>query len=246
MKCMHAWRRIKKRETVESYFPRASCPEIAAYSIMSDRLKDRQTTLILAAETLKEFTLLRDVANGNQQCPRRASKEAHQKAEAHPKAVLSTKQKQDDSTAPRGCSSPCDATPVNNSAKTLCAQPQVVPSPRCRVSRQPSTPVDLPPAAAKLDTAQPDDACAITDPKKSPSRPGTLGLRRDPSINSSSSSEIPTPSCSPCLPIPSPEAGRQLVSSYPPGPTASRPHQVVCGEEYLVRVHACRHSLIHM
>ena len=149
--------------------------------------------MILAAETLKEYTVL-----SNQQCPRRTGKEAH------PKAVLSTKQKQDDPAAMKTCSSPHDCTtPVNTASRTLTAQ--VVASPRCQVSRQRSTPVDP-------DTQETHTALMQR-------RPDTLGFRRDNS-NSSEGSEATTP-----CPVPSPGgrrpssgATRHLGSSYPPGP----------------------------
>lgn len=159
----------------------------------SERERDkRKITTILAAETLKVFTVL------NQQCPRRANKEAH------PKAVLSTKKKLEDSPAdPRGCSSPCDGTtPVNSTARTL----TIVPSPRCLVSRQRSTPVDLPPAATLDSLAQQVVA------ERSSNRPATLGFNRGHSNSSESSGATLCP-----MP-PSPGAGRQLGSSYPPGP----------------------------
>lgn len=177
-------------------------------------MSESETTILLAVETLKEFTVLKDVAN--QQCPKRVSA-----FEAHPRAVLSTKQK-DDSTV---CSSPCDATPVNPTARILSAQ--VVASPRCRVTRQPSTPVDLPPAQDNHSQTR-DDECLVSEQvRPCSSRPGSLGFRRDLS-NSSSGSGIPTP----CPAATSPD--RQLGASYPPGPMQCYQASPQPQEEYSV------------
>lgn len=184
-----------------------------------ERDRDRRTTaMILTAESLKEFTVLRGAAN--QQGQRRVNKEAH------PKAVLSTKKKQDDSAAdPRGCSAPCDCTtPVNSTTRKLTAQ--VVSSPRCLVTRQPSTPVDLPPAATQ-DNPQATQQVVV---EQSTNRPATLGFRSH--SNSSDSS-----GATPCPIPPSPGDGRQLGSSYPPGPArVQQCYEASHGDGYMVRL----------
>ena len=110
--------------------------------------------------------------------------------EAHPKAVLSTK------------------TPSTS------AQSQIVASPRCLVSRQASTPVDLP-----SPTPGPEESFGVTDTPP-PARPSTLGVRRHFSTNSSGSSGVTTPCQDPpmCSPLPCSPDERLLGSSYPPGP----------------------------
>jgi hypothetical protein len=156
-------------------------------------------TLLLTARALKEYTLL--LQDAKQQNQRRGNKEAH------PRAVLST-----NPSALRAAND-C-TTPVNGAAKTLTAHPQVVSSSRCRVSRQRSSSVDVPPSIGAPDGPEPATPAV--------NRPGSLDLRRDHS-NSSDGSGVGTP-----LPVhlasprlsPGATAGRQLVSSYQPtGPT---------------------------
>lgn len=149
----------------------------------------------------------------NQQCLRRTSNvDAHR--EAHPRAVLSTKKKNDDSTAVRGCSSPSDITPVDPTARVLSAK--MVASPHCRVSRQPSTPVDLPPSQENLSpNARADGEYSVPNQlRPCSSRPATLGLKRDLSNSSNGSAATPCP-----VTLNSPD--RQLGASYPPGPGAT-------------------------
>lgn len=199
---------------------------------MSERERFSDTTIILAAETLKEYTVLQGATI--QQCSRRTGKEAH------PKAMLSTKQKQDDT---KTCSSPHDCTtPVNTASRTLTAQ--VVPSPRCQVSRQPSTPVDP-------DTTQETVPHVLVQQRSGCGRPATLalGIQRDNS-NSSEGSEVTTP-----CPVPSPPrmrrpsssgTARQLGSSYPPGPARLQQCYEATRVVSVVEEHAVLCKLVEM
>ena len=82
---------------------------------MSHRDNEKKFNCILAADALKQYTVLQGAAKQQCQTQRRGGNK-----EAHPKAVLSTKHKQDDPSAPKGCSSPHDCTtPVNTASMTL-------------------------------------------------------------------------------------------------------------------------------
>ena len=152
---------------------------------------DRVSLQQVAASALEQFTILQNSSS----TLRRANREAH------PRAFLSTRQRSED---------PGD-TPASTSSRTVSSQTQVVTSSCCRVSRQRSTPVDLPPA----------DHPESPDANKTIDRPATLCLVREISRTSSSGSQgVATPCPEPTL---SPDVdGRQLVSSYPPGPEACR------------------------
>lgn len=166
---------------------------------MDGRIKNDRI-LQLAADSLKEYTVLTQGAPCHQQTPGRRAKEAH------PKAVLSTK------------------TPSSS-----LAQPQIVASPRCLVSRQASTPVDLPTATSSSSS---DGSYVVIDTPPPPARPGTLGLGRHFSSNSSGSSGVTTPCQDPpmCSPLPCSPDGRLMGSSYPPGPPMPQVPSNGCGE----------------
>lgn len=183
---------------------------------MDDDLND---TTQLAAETLKELTLLCKKGNKRRGNPNNK--------EGHPKAVLSTKQKSD------------EATPVSSSPRSLSAQ--VVTSPRCTVSRQPSTPVDLvfPSPAPGEGTSHHTETSSLT-------RPAGLNLNRELSSNSGGSGVA-----TPCERIRSPRCSRSIAddrhlgSSYPPYPglhcdlqentQEDRASQLLCLVSYLDR-----------
>lgn len=208
---------------------------------MSERDQRKKAATLLAAETLKEITrrILQETV------PQHSTKRGSR--EAHPRAVLSTNYTA--ASRPRGCSSPSDRTPVNPSAHNLSLSPQVVASPRCSVSRQRSTPVDLPPPTASAQGSHENDGHDGQNNRSPSTRPASLGLRRDLSSHSGSSNspEVSTPCCSPSLGVAAPDA-RQLGSSYPPGPFLTR---VLCCEasttsqhgEYLASL--CKHNFVH-
>lgn len=131
--------------------------------------------------------------------------------EAHPKAVLSTKNSRQRAEEP----SDVATTPVCTSPRTLSSQ--VVPSPPCRVSRQRSTPVDPLPIPS-ISPRRPELAeCVEMEASATSLRPASLCLGRElsrSSSNGSGSQGAATPCPDPPL---SPEVeGRHLVSSYPP------------------------------
>ena len=178
----------------------------------------RATASQVAASVLEQLTVLETSSCA----ARRSSKEAH------PKAVLSTKHKHD-----AACNSPSDIAPVSASPHTLSAQ--VVSSAGCKVSkvsRQSSTPVDLPaprPGTTQQASAYSEDKALL---RPAASRPCSLTLARELSRDSSNStSDAATPS-------------NTLVSSYPPGPGACRLHSQ---EDHLTefcvecrkRIHLC-------
>ena len=167
----------------------------------------------VAADTLKEFTVLQQ-HNDHQPSRRGGNKEAH------PRAVLSTTKRNDDPTPSRGSESASSTTPSSS--------PQVIKSSKCSVSRQMSSPVDLPPASSRPPTCtasleQDLDGYLVIGEPMAPMRPENLPLRREVSSSSAVSTPRQEPSVCSCL-LPSPG----LVSSYPPGRAVTRVQACSC------------------
>ena len=174
----------------------------------------------IAADSLKELVVL-EQQNGHQPL-RRSGNTVTTNKEAHPRAVLSTKLSTDDSASP-----PQGIETVPSSSTT--PSPQVIRSSNCTVSRQISSPVDLPPSSARARSSieQRDfEDYLVIDKVQPQSRPANLVLKRE-----SSSTSVSTPRQELCSCLPSPG----LVSSYPPGPTVSRVQSCNCSARQPVR-----------
>ena len=168
---------------------------------MDEDKESRMRLQQITACALEQFTLLQ---NSSQSVRSRSNREAH------PKAVLSTKQKLEEPSS-------SDSAAAAGASPRLSSQ--VVSSPRCIVSRQHSTPVDLPSPTRteSMATAAADETSSTSN------RPATLQLynREMSNFSRSSSSNSQATPCPPPLSS-SPNDGRQLVSSYPPGPEQCR------------------------
>ena len=188
----------------------------------SSKKKKKEEILQVAADTLKELTVLKKQQQNDHHASRRSTNTTK---EAHPRfvhSVHSTK-KPDDPAPPSRA-----PEPIPSSSNSSSSSPQVIMSASCKVSRQISSPVDLPSPSAKsptcsasLEYQQYESYLVIEHHTTAVIRPEGLPLRRE--VSSSSSATTPSQQeasmiCS-CVVA---SAGQQLVSSYPPGPTVTR------------------------
>ena len=156
--------------------------------------ENRAAVQQVAAGALKELTV--KMLQGTSSNQKRTNKEAH------PKAVLSTK-----NSKQRAEDGDIATTPVCTSPRTLCSH--VVPSPSCKVSRQRSTPVDPVPIPSP---SRPGEFAECVEMEAPPTtaprcfRPANLCLARELSRSSSNGSG------SQGVATPCPD----VVSSYPP------------------------------
>lgn len=199
------------------------------------RKKKKEEIIQVAADTLKELTVVLKQQQNDHYASRRSASTTSK--EAHPRSVHSVH-----STKPPHDPAPSSRAPEPNSSSSISSSssPQVIDivSASCKVSRQISSPVDLPSPSAKSPTCSPKsptcsasleqrlEAYLVIEHHTAVIRPEGLPLRRE----ASSSSPVATPCqeasiiCS-CVVA---SAAEQMVSSYPPGPTVTRVQACSC------------------